>query len=99
MKNAEILQKVYLIIHFSMFIQLAILLIIIISVALLILFLCKTKADDLVMEEDNDLIDNIEKQKKKCSIESKIFILIILLCKTLIFLKNNYKKLIKFYFL
>jgi len=65
MKNAGIFQKLYYIIHFSLFIQLAILLIIITLVALLLILTCKTKADDLLPNKDTISNDNLEKQKKK----------------------------------
>lgn len=65
MKNAEIWQKVYYIIHFSLFIQLAILLLIITSITILLVFICKTKADELLPNIDKDAIDSLEKQRKK----------------------------------
>lgn len=71
MKNAEIWQKVYYIIHFSLYIQLALLLLMISLIAFIIVFMCKTKADELLPNTDKDSIDNIEKQKKKSSSESK----------------------------
>ena len=67
MKNAETWKKIYYIIHFSLFIQLAILLFTITLIAFLVVFMCKTTADELMPIVDKDSIDSIEKQKKKKS--------------------------------
>jgi len=69
MKNADIWQKLYYIIHFSLYIQLAILLLLISLIAFLILFICKTKAHELLPNTDNSL-DSIDKQKRRSFSES-----------------------------